>query len=159
MSLLQLKQNPYMTPATFGGLQRGGAMPNPYLTPGVPELRRSGAIANPRGLLVVKARKPKRVNPFRLPGGLVGKTCENALGAGAAFAVNAAITQFVPAKWWVNAPGLARWGITALSPYIAGYFPRLGPAFGGAMYFSVLNPLYENAVKKGIMAAVREAIA
>lgn len=140
MSLLQLKQNPYLTPA-------------------VPKLQRSGAIANPRGLLVVKARATPRRNPFRMPGGIVGRTCEGFLGAGGAYAVNAAISQFVPPVWGGKAPTATRWGVTLLSPFLTRYFPRLGPGFGGAMYYSVLQPLYAKAVTQGIMATVKEAVA
>lgn len=139
MSLLQLKKNPYLTPA-------------------VPKLQRSGAIANPRGLLVVKARKPPRRNPFSMPRGVVGRECANAFGAGAAVAVNTACLHFIPASWGTSAPVWTRWGIAAVSPFLTRSFPRLGPAFGGAMYYSVLQPLYEKVVTRGILDSVKSAV-
>ena len=131
---------------------------NPYLVPTVPKLQRSGAIANPKSLLVVKTRPKARVNPFRMPAGMLGKASANALGASAAFALNTACLQLIPAGWGARAPLWTRWGITVVSPFLTSRFPRLGPAFGGAMYYSILWPLYENAVKKGILESVKSAV-
>lgn len=127
---------------------------NPFLHGTTPQLSR------PNPFLVMQNRKnPKRRrNPFHIPPGVVSKLSQNMLGAGAAFALDRAISLTgLPVSHPRLTLGIV-WGVAAASPLISGYFPRLGPAFGGAVYYSVLNPLYENRVKAGILATVAQAV-
>jgi hypothetical protein len=130
--VVELKKNPFLH-----GTTPRFARPNPFLTQRNPVRRR---------------------NPFRLPSGLVGKLSQNMLGAGAYYALDRAISLTgLPASHPRLTLGIVG-GIAAASPLLSSHFPRLGPAFGGAAYYALLNPLYESRVKAGIFASVAEAV-
>lgn len=128
---------------------------NPFLRAETPKL----TLPNPFLAATIRPNPVKRRrNPFVLPAGIVGKTSANLFGAGAAIAVNAVISRAIDPLWMPGLQRGLRWGCALSSPWISSYFPRLGPAYGGAMYYSVLNPLVETHITRGILASVAEAV-
>ena len=154
--LLQLRRNPFLTPATPGIATMGPHRQNPFLSPVTPALTRPGPLPNPRQLLV---RARRRRNPISLPlRGLLGKTSEAAFGAGAALGVNIAISKALPPIFGARGDLWIRWGVVAVCPWIFPYFPRLGASFAGAMWYSALWPVVEAKVKGNIFTSVSEAL-